>query len=94
MANIPTEWKPKANTPAGEPGPTALININANTISGNERIIAKTVFPVLETYHFLCLLLAAQKAKGNEIKAEINVPKKAIQSVSHNWEIKSSPVPL
>src|SRR5699024_592848 len=84
LASIPTEWKPKAKTPAAEPGPTALINIKAKTISGKERIIAKTIFPEREVYHFLWRVLAAQKAKGNEITAEIKVPKKAIQIVSHN----------
>ena len=59
LASIPTEWKPKAKTPAAEPGPTALINIKAKTISGKERIIAKTIFPEREVYHFLWRVLAA-----------------------------------
>ena len=94
LASIPTEWKPKASTPAADPGPTALINIKAKTISGNERIIAKTILPVRDTYHFLCLVCAAQKANGKEMMAEMNVPKKAIQTVSHSCETRSSPVPL
>lgn len=84
----------QCQTPAAEPGPTALMNIKAKTISGKERIIAKTILPILEVYQCLCLVCAAQKANGNEIIAEINVPKNAIQIVCHNCEIRSSPEPL
>ncbi len=40
LPSIPTEWMPEANTPENEPGPTALINISAITISGKTRVDA------------------------------------------------------
>lgn len=94
MASIPTECRPKARAPAGAPGPTALINIKARTISGKDLMKVKTIFPLSDTQNFLCRVLAAQKAKGTEMMAEIKVPKKAIHKVCHNWETRSSPLPL
>ena len=54
MASIPTECRPKARAPAGAPGPTALMNIKARTISGKDLMKVKTIFPLSDTQNFLC----------------------------------------
>ena len=56
--SIPTEWIPKANTPENEPGPTALINISAITISGKTRITLKINLLTPETGRNFTILFA------------------------------------
>ncbi len=81
--SIPTEWIPKTNLQhENEPGPTALINISAITISGKTRITLKINLLTPETGRSFTILFAPRNANGIQIIAAMKVPTTAIAKVS------------